>query len=249
MLRKLTAFFFCLLLIPCAQAERLRIAAEGNYKPFSYTNEDGRLVGFDVDIAYALCAQMKVECEVEFLQWADLIPALESNRIDVAVASMARTPERAKRVDFTDHYYSSHSIFAGLPGRVADISPASLKGKRVAVIGQTIQAEFMLKHYPETQVQLVQHQEQAFDLLLKDEIDFVLSDSINLLNFLQRPEASRFEFINESLQNNTLQVKAHMAVHKGNVSLQQQLNRALEEIRLNGVYDNINRRYFPFSVY
>lgn len=249
MFRKLSAAFLCLLLASALHAEPLRIASEGNYEPFSYLDKDGQHTGFDVEIAHALCKQMQTECEIEFLPWVELIPALENDRIDIVVASMAKTTERESRVDFTDYYYSSHSLFVGLPNIVPDISPSSMKNRRIAVIDQTIQHNHIRAHYLDAVIQPVQTQEQAFDLLLKGQTDLVFSDSINLLNFLQRPEASMYEFISHSLQSGTLETKAHIAVKQGNTVLQQRLNRALEAIRLNGVYDRINRHYFPFSVY
>lgn len=249
MFRRLTAAFICLLLASALQAETLRIASEGNYEPFSYLDKNGQHTGFDVEIARALCKQMQVECQIEFLPWVELIPALENKRIDLVVASMAKTAEREARVDFTDYYYSSHSLFVGLPNIVPDIAPSSMKNRRIAVIDQTIQYNYIRTHYLEAIVQPVQTQEQAFELLLKGQTDLVFSDSINLLNFLQRPEASNYEFIGHSLQSGALDTKAHIAIRQGDTVLQQRLNRALEEIRLNGAYDRINRQYFPFSVY
>ncbi|MNY22851.1 Histidine-binding periplasmic protein precursor [compost metagenome] len=76
----------------------------------------------------------------------------------------------------------------------------------------------------------------------------MLSDTINLLDFLQQPKATGYDFIGPPLLGDTLSSKAHIAVRK-NDHLLDRVNRALEAIRLNGVYDRINRHYFPFSIY
>lgn len=249
MLKRLIASLCCLLFIPAAQAEVLRIASEGNYEPFSYLDKEGRHTGFDVEIAQALCKQMNRECQIEFLPWVELIPALENQKIDAIIASMAKTAEREKRVDFTNYYYSSHSLFVGTPNKVTDISPASMKGLRISVIDQTIQYHYVRAKYPDAVLQPTQTQEQAFQQLIANQTDLVFSDGINLLNFLQRPEGSSYEFIGNSLQSGALETKAHIAIRKGDFLLRDKFNTALEEIRLNGTYDRINRHYFPFSVY
>ncbi|HEY6611322.1 MAG TPA: transporter substrate-binding domain-containing protein [Pseudomonas sp.] len=243
------ALLFALLLVRSAHAETLRVATEGNYAPFSYHDDSGALSGFDVEIAQALCRQMLVECEVQTITWSELIPNLESGKVDLIVASMARTPERMLRVDFSDYYYQSHSVFAGRAGIAADTSPESLAGLRLAIIEGTIQAAFAQERYPRNPLLLVSHQEEAFDLLLAGKADLVLSDTINLLDFLQQPKAAGYDFIGPPLLAETLSSKAHIAVRKGDNSLLKRLNRALEEIRLNGAYDRINRHYFPFSIY
>ncbi len=238
-----------LLVVQPTHAELLRVATEGNYAPCSYVDDSGQLTGFDVEIAQALCQQMQVQCQVQAITWRDLIPRLEDRSVDLIVASMARTPERLQRVDFSDYYYQSHSVFAGRAGSVGDTSPAALAGLRLAIIEGTIQADYVARHYPRSTLLLVDHQDRAFAKLLRGEADLVLSDSINLLDFLQRPEAADYDFIGSPLLGDALSPKAHIAVRKGDDDLRNRLNRALEEIRLNGIYDRINRQYFPFSVY
>lgn len=238
----------CLLLVQGAHAETLRVATEGNYAPFSYHDDNGSLAGFDVEIAQALCQQMRVDCEIRAIVWKQLIPSLESDQVDMIVASMARTTEREQRVAFSDYYYQSHSVFAGKTGIVADTSPDALAGLSLAIIRDTIQADFASKHYPRSPLLSVDDQEEAFALLLAGQADLVLSDTINLLDFLQQPKAAGYDFIGPPLLGDTLNSKAHIAVRK-NDRLLGRVNHALEEIRLNGVYDRINRHYFPFSVY
>ncbi|MCM2330235.1 polar amino acid transport system substrate-binding protein [Geopseudomonas sagittaria] len=247
-LTALSLLMLGLLLVRGAHAETLRIATEGNYAPFSYLADNGSLAGFDVEIAQALCRQMRVDCEVQAIVWDKLIPSLESGQVDMIVASMARTAEREQRVAFSDYYYQSHSVFAGKAGIAADTSPGALAGLRLAIIRGTIQATFARERYPQSPLLLVAHQEEAFAMLLAGKADLVLADTINLLDFLQQPRATGYDFIGPPLLGDTLSSKAHIAVRK-NDRLLSRVNRALEAIRLNGIYDRINRHYFPFSIY
>ena len=92
-------------------AEKLRIGTEGAYPPFNLIDASGRVVGFDLDISHALCAKMKVECEVVTSDWDGIIPALNAGKFDFLAASMSVTEERKNAVDFTDHYYTNKLQF------------------------------------------------------------------------------------------------------------------------------------------
>ncbi|WP_406564478.1 transporter substrate-binding domain-containing protein [Moraxella bovoculi] len=92
-------------------SNQIRIATEGAYAPFNYTNTDGSLGGFDVDIANALCAKMAAECTIEAQDWDGIIPALKAGKFDAIVSSMSVTPERIEQVDFTEPYFANTLVF------------------------------------------------------------------------------------------------------------------------------------------
>ncbi len=89
--------------------KKIRIGVEGAYPPFSEVGPDGKLKGFDIDIALALCAEMKAECTLVQQEWDGIIPALQSRKFDAIIASMAITEERLKVVNFTAKYYNTPS--------------------------------------------------------------------------------------------------------------------------------------------
>jgi len=94
MLRMLLCLFAVLLAQP-GTAAPLRVAMEGQFPPFEELDAQGNLVGFNVDIANALCQRMQRECELQRFAWEELIPALEDGRADLILASMSITAARA----------------------------------------------------------------------------------------------------------------------------------------------------------
>ncbi|WP_375057381.1 transporter substrate-binding domain-containing protein [Zobellella sp. DQSA1] len=251
MLLKIFALLPILLLgtMPSRATERLVVATEGTYPPFSYHDERGRLTGFDVDIALALCQAMAAECELVAEDWDRLLDGLEQGRFDLVVASMAQTPARAERADFSEYYYRTHSMFIGLANTYDDAAPDTLNNQRIATGAGTIQADFLQRRYRNSHIMLVPNQEEALARLVEGEVDLVLSDSINLLNFLQSPAGEHFDYVGEPLLDQMLQAEARIAVAKGRQELLGRINQAITTIRLNGSYDHINRQYIPFSVY
>ena len=84
-----------------ASARDLKIATEGTYAPWSYVDNAGKLTGWDVDIANALCDEMKVKCENVAQEWDGIIPGLNAKKYDMIVASMGVTEKRKQQVAFT----------------------------------------------------------------------------------------------------------------------------------------------------
>jgi len=89
---------------------QLRIATEGAYPPFNAIDKDGNLVGFDVDIANALCDHMHASCTIEAQAWDGIIPGLLDRKYDAIVASMSITEKRREQVNFTDKYAGSDTV-------------------------------------------------------------------------------------------------------------------------------------------
>ncbi len=90
----------------------VRIAMDATYPPFESLDPSGQIVGFDKDIADALCAKMNVKCEFTNQAWDGIIPGLLANKYDAILSSMSITEERKKQIDFTEKYYNTPPAIA-----------------------------------------------------------------------------------------------------------------------------------------
>lgn len=232
-----------------AAPHSLTVATEGGYPPFNYVDESGRLAGFDVDIAMALCEAMNASCTVVRKDWNDLLPGLQRGEYDMIVASMANTPERRSLADFSNCYYRSRSSFVGRKGIMDTVSQETVKGKTMATQADTVQAEYLRSHFSQVaKIVYTTDIAEMYELLSSGGIDLALIDSLNILEFLTSEQGRDFEFIGEALPPEDVSSCATIAVPKGS-PLRQRVNEAIDKIRLSGVYDAINREYFPFSIY
>src|SRR5262249_8106300 len=160
-------------------ADKLRIGTEGSYPPFNFVDPEGKLQGFDIDIAQALCVRVEAQCQFVTQDYEGLVPGLIAGRYDAVIASLSITDERKQKVEFTKAYYRAPARFAMRKGEDAggDISPAALKGKRLAAQSSTTYADFLQDVYKDSTIRLFAEQEQANASLAKGEVDAVLSDS------------------------------------------------------------------------
>jgi arginine/ornithine transport system substrate-binding protein len=240
---------------PTASAQKwteVRIATEGAYAPFNFVDKDGKLQGFDVDIANALCAKMKAKCTITAQDWDGIIPGLIAKKYDAIIASMSITEERKQKVAFTDRYYKTPARFIAKKGAKLQISKDGLKGKTVGVQRATIHANYLTDNYGTVMtVKQYDTQENANLDLSLGRLDAVLADSVALLEgFLKTPQGKDFEFTGPELTDKKwFGDGAGIAVRKEDGDLVALFNKALKEIRADGTYKKLNDKYFPFDVY
>jgi len=224
--------------------EKLRIGTEGAYPPFNNLTSDGKLEGFDIDIANAVCEEMKVECEFVTQDWDGIIPALQANRFDAIVASMSITEERLKQVDFSEKYYSNTLNF--IAAKDSDFSPESVGSAVIGVQEGTISANFAQDTYKDADVRGYPTQLEAYADLESGRVDAVLGDFGVLYEWIESDAGACCEFKGEAVSSDD---EIGIAIRKGDDQLRERLNAAIKAIRANGKYQEINAKYFPFDVY
>ncbi len=231
--------------------KKIRIGVEGAYPPFSEVGPDGKLKGFDIDIAMALCAEMKAECTLVPQEWDGIIPALQSRKFDAIVASMAITEERLKVVNFTNKYYNTPSRLVAKAGATLEASAAGLKGKRIGVQRSTIQDRFATATFTGSEIVRYAKADEVYLDLAAGRVDVVFGDTLAVDGgFLKKPQGKGFAFFGPSYDDpKFFGTGSGIAVRKADTALQAKFNAAIPAIRANGVYKKINDKYFDFDVY
>jgi arginine/ornithine transport system substrate-binding protein len=230
----------------------VRIGVEGAYPPFSYTTADGKLEGFDIDIAEALCKAMGVEIKLVPQDWDGIIPALMAKKYDAIIASMSITEERKKKVAFTNKYYQTPAKFICKKGMVKEFSPEVLKGKTVGVQRATIHDNYITDNYgKDVDIKRYTTQDEAYLDIAAGRVDFLLADSVALSDgFLKKPEGKDFEFVGPDLTDpRWFGQGSGIACRKQDKDLVEMFNKAIEQIRADGTYKAIQDKYFDFNVY
>lgn len=250
-LTTVAATALAVLAVPATAQDTLRIGVEGAYPPFSSKESDGTLVGFDIDIAKALCAEMQRECELVEQEWDGMIPALKARKFDAIVASMSITEERKRQIDFSEKYYQTPARLVAPTDVDFEGTAEGLAGKRIGVQRGATHQCYAEKAFPESEIVLYGSQDEVFRDLALGRVDVQLSDSlIAQESFLSAEEGANYAFLGgDHTDIECYGEGVGIAVRKGEDDLRDDLSAAIIAIRDNGTYAEINDKYFDFDIY
>lgn len=230
------------LLLSCAAmgslaAKPLVIGTSSSYEPYEFINKNNELDGFDIDVMKALCSQMNAECKFNDQGFDNLIPSLQARRIDAIIAGMEVTSDREKQVLFSDIYYQSSTDFITLNADVDSIE--KLQHKKVGIQIGTTSQQYLSATYPDIQPVSYDYYTNALLDLQNGRIEAIFIDSTASIPLLKNePNLKKI--------NDPKYPPMHLgiAVRKNNTKLQTQFNDALKAIKENGVYQQIQEKWF-----
>jgi polar amino acid transport system substrate-binding protein len=234
-----------------AQDLNLVIGTEGAYPPFNNLTADGKLEGFDIDIANALCEEMKAKCTFVTQDWDGIIPALQAGKFDAIIASMSITAERAEKVDFTHKYYNTPpAVAAPKDSDIKGVTKEDLAGKTIGAGTSTIHFNYAEKTYTDSTIKgYPTSQEEQLDLA-NGRLDAMTDDISVIEEWLKTPEGQCCKIVGTITPVPEIHGQgAGIAVRKGETDLVNKFNAAIDAIRANGKYKAINDKYFNFDVY
>jgi polar amino acid transport system substrate-binding protein len=232
-------------------ADKIIIGTEGAYPPFNNLESDGTLTGFDVDIAKALCDEMKAECTFVTQDWDGIIPALQAKKFDAIIASMSITPERKEKVDFTNKYYNTPpAVAVPKDSAVTEATEAGLEGKVLGAQASTTHSNYAEAHMKKSELKLYPTADEYKLDLANGRIDAAVDDVVVLSEWLKTPDGACCKLLGTLPIDKVINGEgAGIAIRKGDDALREKFNTAIAAIRANGKYKEINAKYFPFDVY
>ena len=230
---------------------KIKIGTEGAYPPFNNLEADGSLVGFDIDIANALCEEMKADCEFVTQDWDGIIPALIAGKFDAIIASMSITDERKKKVDFTNKYYNTPpAIAVPKDSDITGVTKEDLAGKAIGVQGSTTHSNYAEATYTDSDIKGYPTADEYKLDLVNGRVDAVNDDIIVLQEWLATDDGACCKIVGTITPVDEIHgLGAGIAIRKGETELAEKFNKAIDAIRANGVYKKINDKYFSFDAY
>jgi cystine transport system substrate-binding protein len=225
------------------QRGTLRIGVEGTYPPFNHRDEQGKLTGFDVEIAEAIAGKLGVKPEFTTTEWSGLLAGLQAGKYDVIVNQVAATDKRRETFDFSEPYVvSSPQLIVRADEKRKLAAPADLKGKKIGV-GQGSNYADMARQIEGAEVKVYPGAPEYLQDLATGRIDVALNDSL-LIPYLA--------------QKTRLPVKAGAPLgqveknaipfRKGNPKFKQAIDKALADLRADGNFVRISTKWFGRDV-
>ena len=228
----------------------IRFLTETDYPPFNFTGPDGNPAGFNVDLARAICDEIKVTCTIQMRRFDTLLDALTSNKGDAIIASMAVTPQLRTRADFSDPYYRAPARFVSRKDAVLpDVRPEYLEGKKVGAVAGSAHEAYLKAMFTDAEIKSYPASDALRAALRRGDVDYIFGDGISLAFWVNGTDSgdccafSGGPFVESRYFGEGIGI----AVRKGNDLLRQALNWALIRVWEKGHYTDLWLRYFSVS--
>ncbi len=223
-------------------AGALRIGTEGTYPPFTYHDESGALVGFDVEIGREIAERLGVEAQFVEGPWDGLIAGIDANRYDVVINQVGITEERQAKYDFSDPYIASKAALVVRGDNEEIASFEDLAGKRAA---QTLTSNFAaLAQQYGAEIVSTEGFDQSIALVLQGRADATLNDSLSFFDFKKQQPDANVKIVATQPEADF----SGVLLAKGKPELVAAINEALASIKEDGTYAELSQKYFGADV-
>jgi len=227
----------------------IRFLTTPDFPPFNYRDEGGQLVGFNIDLARGICAELNVACTIQSWPWDQASKALSDNQGDALIAGLSITPENGKDFDFS-------SIYLMLPGRfvvpsnaVAKFDPRQLAGKTVGVRKGSAHETFVERYLPGATPLEFDSEVLALDAVRDGKADVYFGDAMRASFWLSQ-NAGCCDFAGDPYFRPDLFGEGMaIALPAGHDAVRKAIDYALVRLNRSGKLDEYYLRWFPVSFY
>ena len=217
------------------------VGTEGTYSPNSYHNEDGDLVGFDVDVARGVAAHLGVDIEFVEAEWDSLFASMDAGRVDIVVNEVEYSDERALKYGFSESYTYVHGALLVAEDNTGITGFDSLKGARAA---QNLTSSWgqEAEGYGAKLVS-VDSVAEGVELVLSGRADCMLNAETAFYDYMNKHPDTPVRIV-----ASTDATSSQIPVPKGNERLVAAINEALEEMRASGALSELSEQYFGTDI-
>lgn len=234
--------------------QRLRFLTTIDFPPFNFLDESGRLTGFHVDLARAICAEIELSdvCQIQALPWDELPSALAAGEGEAIIAGIAVTPDTRERFAFSRPYLRLPARFVTKKGIAAD-EPLheEFAGKRIGVVDGSAHERALRDLFPRSRIVSYVRQDWMLDDLREGKTDAVFGDGMRLSFWLAGTASQGCCTFTGGpyLLPDYFGTGMAVAVEPEDEELAAAIDYALREIENKGIFAELYLRYFPMSFF
>jgi polar amino acid transport system substrate-binding protein len=229
----------------------IRFLTDDDFPPMQYQTDDGRLAGFNVDLARAICEILNVSCTVQARRWDTLLDSLREGRGDALIASIRATPQLRTTFAFSSIYLRTPARFVARGAGSQPPSPESLAGRSIAVVSGSAHEAYLRMFFPKSIARGYDDLGRAREALSRGDVDLLFGDGLSLAIWLNSADAAgcclfvggpytESRYFGEGIA---------IAMRKNEPVLKRAVDYALQRLSEKGTYAELYLRYFPVGFY
>lgn len=232
-----------------AAVPAIRFLTTADFPPFNYRDENGELIGFNIDLARAICSVLSVACTVQAWPWEQAARALDDNQGDALIAGLAITPENGETFDFSSIYLALPARFVARLADVPGFDPLKLSSKTIAVRRGSSHAEFLRRYVPNAGLKEYGTEPEALAALQTGEADVWFGDALRASYWLNQ-NTTCCDFVGEPYFRPDLFGEGFaVAIPAGHDAVRHAIDYGLLRLKQNGRLDELFLRWFPVPFY
>ena len=257
------------LLIGSAYAGKIKIGTEGAYPPWNSKDASGKLIGFEVELAWTLCRYIGSQCEIVEQDWDGMIPALIMRKFDAIMAGMSITAERQKAISFSQGYADEVASLAVMKGSSLEGMETSeginltkktgavkkdlktltgaLAGKTVCVQTATIHQNFLESgDVGNVKVRTYKTQDEVNLDLAAGRIDAALAAAVAFTDYAEKSGKS-VVLVGPTFSGGAFGNGVGVGIRKDDTALLKKFNKAINQARKSGKISELAIKWFGFD--
>jgi L-cystine transport system substrate-binding protein len=221
---------------------KILIGTEGTYAPFTFHDKDGKLTGFDVEVAEEVAKRLEVKAEFVEVKWDGMFAGLDAKRFDMIANQVGIRADRQAKYDFSDPYITSRAVLIVAKDNNSITKFEDLKGKKSAQSLTSNYADIAKTNGAE--IVSSEGFNQSIDLVLAKRADATINDSLSYYDLLkQKPDVAVKIAAEQSNASSS-----GLMFRKDSKELVESVNKALADMKADGTYVNISKKWFGVDV-
>jgi polar amino acid transport system substrate-binding protein len=229
----------------------IRFLTDDDYPPFHFTGPDGQLTGFNVDLARAICVELKAACTIQPRRWDTLLQSLEEGRGDAVIASFSSHGAVRGRFELSHPYYRTPGRFLARKDAGLAPVPAALAGKSVAVVSGSAHAAFLTVFYPKVAQRPVRDLDEAYRDVESGAADLAFGDGVAMATWLNGATGAKCcMFLGGPFyESRYFGEGAVIVFRRDGAPMRRAVDFALYRLAEQGIYQGLLLKYFPVAFY